>query len=470
MNMNEDNKPFKETTTDVHRERMSTSVYVVITTLLLTYNVTLSDVPAPLHLTPYIHQHNITAAKDLSLVLYSNITSYAGFITVDQLLGNHLFFWFFPAFSSDPAAPLVVWLNGGPGVPSMLGLFHENGPLRLQVKENGAMALERWNQSWAENFSMLYIDNPVGVGYSYTESGERGYRTSQDGYSKDLQEFIEQFYVMFPEYLQRQLYIGGQSYAGKFVTSFAYRLHRRLVTGQSKIPLTGIYLGAPFLDPYSQSRAMAGYFYSSGAISQRQLRDHKRLVDRVFAGLRAQNLTSDEAVGQLLMDNYIVALWADNYNTRSSAPNDQLWYLMNIPEMKALVHAGNVTFAFGDDEFKARYNQDRTQSVKNELSVLLNSYKVLIYNGDIDAVVTSDMVEAALTTVWWSSRADYLESSREVWSDGHTLKGFYTRTGRFCRVVIHGAGHQAPYDQPEVSLDMMNQFINSGCINASSSF
>uniref|UniRef100_A0A2C9JED0 Carboxypeptidase n=1 Tax=Biomphalaria glabrata TaxID=6526 RepID=A0A2C9JED0_BIOGL len=446
---------------------MTSRVSLLILGLLSCYKVASYDPNDRLHLTPYIRQGNITTARELSSVTYRDdnvATSHSGFITVDERLGNHLFFWFFPAINSDPRAPLVVWLNGGPGEPSMLGLFHENGPLRLQPNGNGTFMLKIWNGSWAETFSMLYIDNPVGVGYSYSDSGEIGCRTTQEGYSKDLYEFIQQFYIMFPEYLQRELYIGGQSYAGKYVTSLASRLHKQILNKKSNIPLTGIYLGAPFIDPYSQSKAMSGYFYSSGAISLRQHRDHQKLVDSIFDQLRVRQISADQAVTTLLMNNSIVGLWANNYNARSVTPYEELWYLMNTPAMRTLVHAGNTTFVIGDDGFRAKFNVDWTKSVKAELAVLLNTYKVLIYNGDLDAVVSSVMVDAALAVTRWSFKDRYGESVRDVWTDGYKLKGFFTWTGKFCRVVIHGAGHNAPYDQPVLSLDMMSQFIKNGCI------
>ncbi|XP_059139096.1 probable serine carboxypeptidase CPVL [Physella acuta] len=233
----------------------------------------------PLMLSPLICKRQIQQAQELSLVKDENSVipiSHAGFITVDEKLGNHLFFWFFPS-TSGAESPLVVWLNGGPGNPSTLGLFYENGPIRLTSDW-----YERSNISWTQTMSMLYIDNPVGVGFSYSDSGSAGYRIDQDGYSKDLYEFIEQFYILFPEYQKRELYIGGKSYAGKYVPAFAHYLHLEIEAGRSNLPLTGIYLGGPFFDPYEQSLAISDYLLAVGSISRKEANQHKIVINEIF--------------------------------------------------------------------------------------------------------------------------------------------------------------------------------------------
>ncbi|KAI5779171.1 Alpha/Beta hydrolase protein [Geopyxis carbonaria] len=74
------------------------------------------------------------------------------------------FFWFFEARQSPHTAPLSIWLNGGPGSSSLIGVFTENGPCVV----NADSASTRLNpHSWNNEANMLYIDQPNQVGFSY---------------------------------------------------------------------------------------------------------------------------------------------------------------------------------------------------------------------------------------------------------------------------------------------------------------
>ena len=88
-----------------------------------------------LDLTETIKKLGVEKARELSEVSdLGNITSYSGFFTTSEIPAgnkNKMFYWYFPAQNGDKDAPLLVWLQGGPGGSSMFGLFAEMGPFTL---------------------------------------------------------------------------------------------------------------------------------------------------------------------------------------------------------------------------------------------------------------------------------------------------------------------------------------------------
>ncbi|XP_055861008.1 probable serine carboxypeptidase CPVL [Biomphalaria glabrata] len=431
--------------------------------LILISNTLSFEVDKPLKLTPYLKQGKITTARQLSLVKDKKNgvipTSYSGFITVDQHLGNHLFFWFFPAINSDPKAPLVVWLNGGPGESSMIGLINENGPLKIDKLINGNISYRRRKNSWAETFSMLYIDNPVGVGYSYSDSGEEGYRTTQEEYTRDLYEFIQQFYVMFPEYLQRELYIGGQSYAGKYVPAFAYKIHEEIQAKRTNIPLKGIHLGGPLIDAKIQFGHFFEIFFSLGFITYDEFLEFQKEIIKEFPKYE-QNKSLE--IFNLLMR--LSGLPLDNFNTLDRSPDEAVTSIMTNKNLRSLLHVGKADFKAFNENVYLRFGGDLFVSTRSQLGALMDNYKVLVYTGDLDGLISSPTIEAVLRTTPWSLMEEYKISKRQSWLDGDIIKGFYTRVGLFCRVIVLGAGHRASFDQPDSILKMMNSFVTTGCI------
>lgn len=75
-----------------------------------------------------------------------------------------MFWWLYGAYTSDRSErvdkPLIMWLQGGPGGSSTgFGNFEELGPLTVELKPR--------NTTWLQAANVLFVDNPVGSGYSY---------------------------------------------------------------------------------------------------------------------------------------------------------------------------------------------------------------------------------------------------------------------------------------------------------------
>jgi hypothetical protein len=98
------------------------------------------------------------------------VKSYSGYVHIPpnpeegRSYPINTFFWFFEARKDPENAPLSLWLQGGPGAPSIPAALGENGPCRVGRDSNSTI-LNPW--SWNNEVNMLYLDQPVQVGFSY---------------------------------------------------------------------------------------------------------------------------------------------------------------------------------------------------------------------------------------------------------------------------------------------------------------
>lgn len=106
---------------------------------------------------------------------------------------------------------------GGPGMPSSgYGNFLEIGPFDMNLTER--------DHSWVKNFNILFIDNPVGVGFSYFSNDSAKMVENNQEIGLDLVTFLKRFLNKHKLFKTVPLYIFGESYGGKMAVEFAYQL------------------------------------------------------------------------------------------------------------------------------------------------------------------------------------------------------------------------------------------------------
>ena len=92
---------------------------------------------------------------------------------------------------------------------------------------------------------MLFIEQPVGVGFSYASGDNVAdiYASNNDTNSAQRNVLaVNKFFSLYPEYMSNEFYITGESYAGIYVPTLAYDIVTApdLYTGP---PLMGIAVG-----------------------------------------------------------------------------------------------------------------------------------------------------------------------------------------------------------------------------------
>jgi cathepsin A (carboxypeptidase C) len=176
---------------------------------------------------------------------------------------KHYFYWFFERRSTSlqPASsestnenehhPLLIWLNGGPGCSSLLGLLTENGPCLVNAAGDGTVPNPN---SWNKVAHVLYLDQPAKVGYSYGEAND----SNENMISEDAYFFIQAFLQSEEgeKYQSSPLYLTGESYAGHYIPAIAHRIldgnQHYKENNLLNLQLAGAAIGNPWVDPEEQ--------------------------------------------------------------------------------------------------------------------------------------------------------------------------------------------------------------------------
>ncbi|ESO82494.1 hypothetical protein LOTGIDRAFT_134533 [Lottia gigantea] len=423
------------------------------------------DPGQPIFLTPYLEHGYIEQAREVSKLDSLRgipLTSYAGFLTVNKQSNSNMYFWFFPAQENPSEAPVLLWLQGGPGSSSLFGLFVENGP--YTVLEDGTLTLK--NITWNKKYSMLYIDNPVGTGFSFTQNDE-GYARTETDVAANLYNALTQFFQIFTDYQKNDFYVTGESYGGKYVPAISYAIHTNNPKAQTKINFKGMAIGDGLCDPETMMDKYASYMYSIGTLDENQRDYFQQQTDTVVNLIKDKDYTAAfQVFDQLLLGGGYyqnVSGSTDYYNfLRWQSPEAMGYYvqLLADPAVRKAIHVGNLTYNDGR-KVQEYLTNDFMQSVKPWIAVLMDNYKVMIYNGQLDIIIAVPLTESWLQTVPWSGLDDYKKAPRGIWKVNDDIAGYYRQVKNFYQIIVLGSGHILPYDQPARGFDMIQRFVDS---------
>ena len=429
--------------------------------------------------TPLLPQ-DFVKAQDKSRVHlsgYNRTELYSGFFTVDETTGSNTYFVYSTPVSGRKDAPVVVWLNGGPGASSLLGFYDELGPFGIDKDLNMVPRKVSWNL----DAHLIAIDNPLGVGYSHTQSLER-MATNQSTVGADLYEALRQFFELFPHLRANAFYVTGESYAGKYVPAAAFTIHTRnkAAPAAQRINLQGIAIGDGAFDPPTQFTGFGELLFNIGLADTRA----KRVYDEYDQNFTAR-LAAGDKVGafrsfdEMLNGDYYgpsrtfytnTTGMGSNYFNFAEEPGAASLTKRTFPSWLArpavaeALHVGSVPYAVFNQTVEDRLLSDWVVGVVPMLQTLLDSYNVLIYSGQYDVILGPPGTERAIDKLRWSGAQAFARDPTRSFFDGTDLAGYVRQAASSSNtmmsyVMLRGCGHMVPTDQPVRAYTMIQRFL-----------
>ncbi|XVF08616.1 hypothetical protein REPUB_Repub07fG0018200 [Reevesia pubescens] len=407
---------------------------------------------------------------------------FSGYVTVNDKKHKTLFYYFVEAEIDPASKPLVLWLNGGPGCSSLgVGAFSENGPFR----PNGEV-LVRNDYSWNREANMLYLETPIGVGFSYATNNSSYEAVDDETTARDNLVFLQRWYHKFPNYRQRDLFITGESYAGHYIPQLA-KLMVEFNKKQNLFNLKGIALGNPVLEFATDFNSRAEYFWSHGLISDSTYKmftsvcNYSRYVSEYYrdsvspACSRVMSQVSRET--SKFVDKYDVTLdvCISSVLSQSMVLNpqqvseridvcveDKIVNYLNRKDVQKALHArlvGVRRWAVCSNILDYQLLNLEIPTISIVGSLVKAGIPVLVYSGDQDSVIP---LTGSRTLVGELAKELGLETTvpYRVWFEGKQVGGWTQVYGNILSfATIRGASHEAPFSQPERSLMLFKSFL-----------
>ncbi|KAF7328403.1 Carboxypeptidase [Mycena venus] len=407
------------------------------------------------------------------------VNAYTGYIDIEA---RHLFFYFFESRNDPDTDDVIFWTNGGPGCSSGVGLFMELGPCRVHNAENGTVFHP---ESWNSNANIFFIDQPIGVGFSYADYGE--YVSTTEEAAQDIAAFVAIFFSHFDKFQGRGFHMAGESYGGRYLPAFAaavYDQNAYLVeTGMPPINLSSVMIGNGMTDVPTM---MLGWYEMQCTpasippvqdiqtciqMKARLPRCTKWLKESCHDVFDLINCSTAMAFCQASLMEPYVALGLNNYDLSKKCEGNNHCYTV-MEEILKFLNRKDVQLSIGVDVTQyescsstvalafGRLQNDLLHGSTEYVAALLErDIRVLVYVGSYDWVCNWIGNEAWTLALEWSGHAEFAAQPLREWTVDGKRAG-KTRSARALTfATVDGAGHMVPYDKPKESLEMVKRWI-----------
>lgn len=181
---------------------------------------------------------------------------------------SEIFYTFVESQGNPREDPVILYLTGGPGCSGFHSFFYQSGPLQFTTYiADGVPGLSLYPYAWTKMASIIYIDAPVGAGFSYVRnSGKLTVSDSKAGY--EIHMFARKWFSEHPEFSKNSFYILGDSYAGMYAPLTASHIVNGNRAGLlPQINLAGVVGGSPFTDEFLHANDKVEMSHRLGLIS-----------------------------------------------------------------------------------------------------------------------------------------------------------------------------------------------------------
>ncbi|XP_074273717.1 serine carboxypeptidase-like 34 [Silene latifolia] len=414
---------------------------------------------------------------------------YAGYVTVNESHGRALFYWFFEAVDEPHNKPLLLWLNGGPGCSSVgYGEAEELGPFFPRKGSQPRLNLNK--NSWNKAANLLFVESPVGVGFSYTNTSSDINQLGDSITAKDSYAFLVNWFKRFPQFKSHEFYISGESYAGHYVPQLSEVIFdsNKQVSKSKFINLKGFMIGNALLDDDTDQTGMIDYAWDHAVISDKVYKDVKSKcnfssTDQTEA---CKNALNEYFAVYDLIDMYSLytPTCVQNSTTRRRLPavngiaphlfsKFENWHrkpagydpcadsyteaYLNRPDVQAALHANVTKMAYNWTHCSNNITfwGDAPASILPVIRKLVNGgLRIWVYSGDTDGRIPVTATRMTLKKLGLKIVKDWTP-----WYSHNQVGGWTITYEGAMFVTIRGAGHQVPTFKPKEALLMLKHFL-----------